>query len=242
MRWLRNLLDRASQHRPAPQRRSFRPRLEELEERRVLNSSTVYDALGNRTVFVVYDNNALYRYDQNGAQILAQNVLRVHGYLQPNGQVGVIVVYTSFAAFDYNSNGGHFLGNNIVDADKAYDKDGHIQEDVTYTVGANFMTIEYTDTSVRVVPQTGLVAVLIHPFRDSQGNLGQEVAYFDSVTTDTLIEYDSTGARFLAKNATADKTFTTDGAQFVTDVTYISNLGFEYSNLDALFLGDNIPI
>jgi hypothetical protein len=248
MRWLRNLLERPPPRRPAAQRRPFCPRLEGLEERCVLNTSTVYDALGHRTVFAVYTNDSLYRYDDNGVQILATaNVLRVHGYLQPNGQVGVIVMYDAslnFMAFDYDSAGGHFLGDHIVDCAKAYDKDGHIQEDVTYNVGAGFATFEYTDTSARMLDNgPNNVAILIHPFRDGQGHLGQEVEYFDSVTTNTVIEYDSTGARFMAKDAGVDKNFAPDGQHFVIDVAYISsNQGFEYSNLGVLFLGSNIGI
>src|SRR5262249_3298671 len=69
-------------------RPQFRPRLESLEDRVVLNVSTAFDAVtGERVVFAVYDNNALYRYDSTGAHILAQGVLRVHGYQDRLGHV-----------------------------------------------------------------------------------------------------------------------------------------------------------
>jgi hypothetical protein len=229
--------------RTAPPRPPFRPRLEALEDRRLLNASSVIDALGNHTIIVVRSDNSLVRYDQTGGHLLASSgVLRAHGYLQPNGQVGVIVVYTSFVAIDYDSGGGHFLGNNIIDADKAYDSAGHVQEDVTYSSGPGFITFEYTATGARQVAQGSFVALLIHPYRDGQGRLAEEVSYFNSVTSCTLIQYDSTGAHMLAQNAVADQAFDLAGQQFFLDVTYISNNAFEYTNTGATNLGNNIPI
>jgi hypothetical protein len=86
------------------------------------------------------------------------------------------------------------------------------------------------------------VAVLIHPYPDHDGSVALIVEYFDSVTTNTVVQYDSTGAHFLANNAVADKAFAPDGIQFILDVCYISNQGFEYSDKAVLYLGDNLPI
>src|SRR5262249_3461582 len=157
----------------------------------------------------------------------------------------VMVMYTtSFMAFQYDSLGARFLGSNIVDAAIAYDKNGNFVEDITYTLGASFATFEYTNTSARMIDNgSANVAVLIHPFRDFTGGIGLEVEYFDSVTTNQVIEYSATGVKLIATDAAVDKAFAIDNRQFVSDVSYISsNSGFEYSDKDTLFLGSNIPI
>jgi hypothetical protein len=244
MNWPRPWSRRRAPQRPAA-RLTFRPRLEALEDRQLLNSSSVLDANGQRFQLVVDTNNVLTEYTPTFALPLAQNVLRAHLYRDLNGGVGTIVIYTNFAAFDYDYAGGHFLGTNIVEADKAYDRGGHIRFDITYSQGANFVTIDYSLTTAGVISVPGQIAVLMHPFQDAQGNIGVEVSYFDTVTTCKLIEYDSAGARFLADNAVSDKTTDVSGratTSFIQDVTYISNQAFEYSDTSALFLGDFIGI
>src|SRR5262249_3171193 len=235
--------------RGTPERRTvsraptFRPHLEPLEDRRLLNVSSVIDASGQRTVFAVYTNNDMYRYDNTGAHILAHNVLRAHGYRDSDGSVGVTVIYTSFAAFNYDHFGGRLLGVNIVDADLAYDRGGHAYYFFTTSEGSNFHTFRQIDNEAAfeiVVP--GTIATLIHPFQDAHGGLGLEVSYFDTVTSNVLIEYDSDGVRFLAHDAVADRTWDTSGVNFELAVTYISDQAFIYSRQGALFVGNNIAI
>jgi hypothetical protein len=109
---------------------------------------------------------------------LATGVLRAHAYRDSDGSVGMTVVYRNLSAYDYDHSCGHYLGGHIIDVDKAFDKAGHIQEDVTYpTPGVGYATFEYTSAGARQVAQQGFNAVLVHPFQDSQGNLGQDVSY-----------------------------------------------------------------
>jgi len=241
MFWSRKRPESAPKTRPA-----FRPRLEALEDRLALNFSSVIDSAGNNVIFAVYDNGSLYQYDKTGAHLLAPaNVLRVHGYRNFDGTVGLIVIYNSslnFMAFDYNNQGATFLGENIVDAAKAYDKNNSVVLDVTFSSGGSFVTVEYTPTTATVVDQGTNVAVLIHPFQDAQGAVGRLVSYFDTVTSCTLIQYDSTGALFLAEDAVADKTVAPNGATFILDVTFISNDAVSYTPTEALYRGNNISI
>jgi hypothetical protein len=248
MGWLRNLFGGA--RRPAASRPFFRPRLEALEERLTPNVSSVIDSAGNRTTFVVDVGNNLMRYDSTGGHLLVDAsagspVLRVHGYRDFNGGTGVIVIYSSEAAYDYGTTVVQSLGTGIADCDKAYDKAGHIQEYVTHDNGAGgFLTVLYTDTSVSLVDQGSNFALLIHPFQDAQGNIGLEVAYVTGANTTVLVEFDSTGIRFLANDAVSDKTTAGPNGppgQFIQDVTYVNNNAFQYTESYAIFQGDIYP-
>jgi hypothetical protein len=144
----------------------------------------------------------------------------------------------------YDHTGGHFLGTNIVDVDKAFDRAGHIQEDVTYEVNGAFSTFEYNDTGGHQITYNTNVYVelLIHPFVDAYGKLGEDVSYFSSEARNTLIEYDSAGAHFLANDAVADRAWNVQGNNFVLDVVYIAGSAFEYTPKTVIHLGDSFRI
>ena len=127
--------------------------------------------------------------------------------------------------------------------DKAFDKAGHVQEDVTYTTIAGFATYEYTSTAAHQVAQGGFDSIFIHPFQDGQGNLGEDVTYYPTgAATNTLIEYDSTGAHYLGQNAVADRAYGPDGQQTALDVTYSQGVAVEYTNSSATVLGTDVPL
>jgi hypothetical protein len=128
--------------------------------------------------------------------------------------------------------------------DKAYDKNGHVQEDVTYLSNGQYATFEYTDTGGRqLLYGTNVIAEFVHPFVNSQGTLGEDVSYFSTQSTNTLIEYDGiSGGRFLANNAVADRTWNAQGTSFILDVVYIAGSAFEYTPTAATHVGDDIPI
>jgi hypothetical protein len=257
--WLRSLAPRPASPRPRPAARpraAFRPRLEALEDRQLLNASTAFDAFGNPLRLVVDNAGQLTETYLGQTAPLATGVLRAHAYRDSDGGIGITVVYQNESAYDYDHTGGHYLGQNIIDVDKAFDRAGHIQEDVTYSSPAGYATFEYTSTAAYQVPQQGFTALLIHPFQDSLGNLGEDATYFDSGSTrSTLIEYDSGGAHYLARNAVADRAY---GQQFAIDVVYtaFSPTGFsteavEYTDTkvtdlghsaahDVLYVGDNV--
>jgi hypothetical protein len=247
MSWLRNLIARASRPRPAPRPRpACRPRLEALEGRQLLNASAVFDSAGNVFRLVTDNTGTLTETYLGQTATLATGVSRAHAYRDSDGSIGITVIYQNLTAYDYDHTGGHYLGANIADVDKAFDRAGHIQEDVTYHVGFNaFATVEYTSHGVYVVPQGNFIAIEIHPFQDSQGNLGEDVTYFDlnnPLTTGTLIEYDSSGAHYMGQDAEADRAYDSSGQQFVYDVTYyLSDVAIEYTNGSPTVLGTNIP-
>ena len=244
MTWFRNLIARASRPRPARRPRpSCRPRLEALEDRQLLNASAAFDAAGHKLQLIADKTGTLTETYLGQTTTLATGVERAHAYRDSDGSIGITVIYNNFTAYDYDHTGGHYLGANIFDVDKAFDKAGHIQEDVTYLVGGTtFATIEYTSTAVYQVAQQGFTALLIHPFQDSQGNLGEDVTYFDSGRNRSpLIEFDSGGAHYLAPNAVADRAYGPDGQQTALDVTYFSaEVAVEYTNSSATVLGTNI--
>jgi hypothetical protein len=244
MTWFRKLIARASQPRPAARPRpSCRPRLEALEDRQLLNASAAFDAAGNKLQLLV-DNAGKFTETYLGqTATLATGVQRAHAYRDSDGSIGITVVYNNLSAYDYDHTGGHYLGQNIVDVDKAFDRAGHIQEDVTYYSGANtYATFEYTSTAVYQVAQGSFYCILIHPFQDSQGNLGEDVTYiYNGGYTSTLVEYDSGGAHYMGQDAEADRAYGPSGQQFAYDVSYYpSNVAVEYTNSSATLLGTDI--
>jgi hypothetical protein len=243
MTWLRNLLARAPQLRPAP-RPPCRPRLEALEDRQLLNASAAFDAAGNTFRLLVDGAGNLTETYLGQTTQLATGVERAHAYRDSDGSIGITVVYNNLTAYDYDHTGGHYLGQNIFDVDKAFDRVGHVQEDVTYLTPGGAVTFEYTSTAAHQVAQQGFYALLIHPFQDGQGNLGEDVTYIASgAASNTLIEYDSTGAHYLGQNAVADRAYGPDGQQTALDVTYFpSAVAIEYTNSSATVLGTDILI
>jgi hypothetical protein len=222
-----------------------RPRLEALEDRQLLNASAAFDAAGNKLQLLVDNAGNLTETYLGQTTTLATGVRRAHAYRDSNGSVGFTVVYQNMNAYDYDHTGGHYLGGKIYDVDKAFDRAGHIQEDVTYEVVANqFATFEYTSTAAYQVAQGGFFALLIHPFQDSQGNLGEDVTYVtlnNGTPTVTLVEYDSGGAHYLGQDAEADRAYGPSGQQFALDVTYFgSDVAVEYTNRSVTLLGTDI--
>jgi hypothetical protein len=253
MGWLMN---RASRRSPAARRRcAFRPRLEALEDRRLLNASAVLDAAGNTFRLNVDATGRLTETYLGQTTTLANGVLRAHAYRDSNGGIGITVVYDlhngTFAAYDYDHTGGHYLGNNVIDVDKAYDRAGRIQEDLTYSGPTGFSTVEYTSTGAYVVPQGGFYGLLIHPFQDAWGALGEDVSYVTlgpSGFSTTLIEYDSAGAHYQGRDAVADRYYDPAGRGFLYDVTFKGDAAFEYTDKvvtplgsSGLFLSAGLP-
>jgi hypothetical protein len=247
MTWFRNLIARTSQPRPAGRPRpACRPRLEALEDRQLLNASAVLDAAGNTFRLVVDKAGKLTEtYLGQTTTLATAGVHRAHAYRDSDGSIGITVIYQNETAYDYDHTGGHYLGQNILDVDKAFDKAGHIQEDVTYRLDLfTYATIEYTSTAAYVVPQPDdTFPMLIHPFQDSQGNLGEDVSYYalkNGATTSTLVEYDAGGAQYMGQDAMADRAYGPSGGQFAYDVTYLSGVAVEYTKSSATLLGTDI--
>jgi hypothetical protein len=115
------LKNRAGRRTPAARRPAFRPRLEALEDRRLLNASAVLDAAGNTFRLNVDAGGKLTETYLGQTATLAAGVLRAHAYRDSDGGIGITVVYDlhngTFAAFDYDHTGGHYLGDNVIDVD-----------------------------------------------------------------------------------------------------------------------------
>ncbi len=221
---------------------SFRPRLEPLEDRRLMNVSSVFDSVGRRVTFTVDNSNTLTRYDKTGAHVITHNVLRAHGYRDITGGVGLIIVFQNFTAVDINHRGSHALGGNIVDAAKAFDAHGHFVFDITYTMGGGFQTTEFSNTGAHAVAFAGMIAVLVHPYQDRRGKIGREMSLFDTVSTCTLMQVDSNGTHTLAKNAVADATIKPDGSNFIIDICTINSQWTEITKSGSHVLGNTFPI
>jgi hypothetical protein len=244
MTWFRNLIARASQPRPAARPRpAFRPRLEALEGRQLLNASTAFDAAGNAFRLVADDFGKLTRTYLGQTATLATNVYRAHAYRDSDGSVGFTIIYNYRTAVDYDHTGAHLLGQNIVDADKAFDKAGHAQLDITYdSGGGTSATFEYTSGGAHQVAVQGYYGIFIHPFQDSQGNLGEDVTYVGNNGTG-LVEYDSSGAHYIGQDIEADRAYGPSGGQTAFDVTYtgaLAGLAVEHTNSSATVLGTDI--
>jgi hypothetical protein len=235
--WLRHwFAGRQSKLAPAV----FRPRLEPLEDRRLMNVSSVFDSLGRRVTFTVDKSNTLTRYDRTGAHVITHNVLRAHGYHDITGGIGLIIVFSDFTAVDVNHSGSHNLGSHIVDAAKAFDSRGRFVFDITFTSGPNFQTIELTNTGSHTISFPGIIAVLIHPYQDRQGKIGREMSLFDTVTTCTLMQVDSNGSHTLAHDAVADAAI--KPGDFVIDICTISNQWTQITKNGSHVLGTTYPI
>jgi hypothetical protein len=244
---LRKLFATSAARRPQARRkdgvaRTARPQLEALEDRQLLNASAAFDAAGNKLQLLADNAGNLTETYLGQTTQLATDVRHAHAYRDSDGSIGITVVYQNSSAFDYDHTGGHYLGANILDVDKAFDRAGHIQEDVTYQIGTGFATFEYTSAGARQVAQGGFFALDIHPFQDSQGNLGEDVTYFPFPvgSTSTLVEYDSTGAHYLGQDAVADRAYDPSGQQTALDVTYGSGIAVEYTNNSVTLLGTDI--
>ena len=247
MRWFRNWVGRKARA-TAPRAPSFRPRLELLEERRVMNVSSAFDAQGNVLRLVVDNNNTLTQTYLGVTQVIGQDVLRAHAYRDSNGGIGFIIIYgadTGFQAVDFDHTGGHFLGFGIQDADKAYDRAGHLQLDITYSSNGVFTTIEFTDTGAHQVNYApGIIEELVHPYVDAQGKLARTISYFSTQSDNVTVAYDFAGGHLVNSNCVADYAWNVQGNSYVLDVVFIGGSAFEYTtaNPNGTFLGNNFRI
>jgi hypothetical protein len=229
---------------PGRPRAAFRPRLEALEDRQLLNASAAFDPSGNLLLLVADDSGTLTQNYLGKGATLAHDVLRAHVYRDSTGAFGMTVVYRNLSAYDYDHTGAHFLGTHILDVDKAYDRAGHVQEDVTYALsGPTFVTYEYTSFGAHQVATNGLL-LLIHPFQDSKGNLGEDVSYFNTPLSSALVEYDSSGGHFEGNDIVVDRAWDLSGQQFAYAVVYftsdLTTKAAVYRNADVIDLGPNI--
>jgi hypothetical protein len=250
MQWFRNLFG----NKAAPARPSVRPQLEALEERQLLNASVVFDAAGNKTTFIVYENanetdGTAYRIDKNGAVMIGQKVLNVHGYLDPKGQVGLDIVYANGQAFEFDSTGARTIGTSgILDASRAYDKNGNFKLDVLYNDGKGNGTgnlVEYTNTgftqTANVVWATayldvnGALGAAVEYSVDGQGNV--QAFAFDSTGVRTLF---TTSDRFNTQNVNDYQQATDPNGRAIIDITTYGDQCFEYGPTTVTNLGGNV--
>ena len=68
-----------------------------------------------------------------------------------------------------------------------------------------------------------------------------DATYFNGGNTPILVEYDSSGAHYVAQDAVADHAYGPSGQQTAFDVTYDSGVAVEYTNSSATVLGTKIP-
>jgi hypothetical protein len=226
MKWLRRWLSPVrTKSTLAPVGPKFRPRLEALEDRNLMNVSSVFDSAGNLVQFVVVQGGGLYRYDSNSGTLLADSGVRVvHAFRDPFGQVGLDVVYSSGQAFEYDSTGGHFMGTNILNMSRAYDAAGNFKLDVIYTASSppfgsdlTGTLVEYTNTSVTTLASN---VRWVSNYVDVNGGLGIAVGIISGGGNLVAYRQDTTGS-FLLYNSP-------DGAtQDLTDYSQAEGLNGE---------------
>jgi len=198
--WLGHLFSGRRPVRTAPGRPEFRPRLEALEDRCVMNVSVGFSAAGDVTVVAVYDNGAMVSYDSAGAHLLAGSGIRVaHLFRDPSGQVGLDVVSTAGAAVEYDSTGAHVLATSgVIDLSRAYRADGDFHLDVIYSsTSGNLATgslVEYTRTSATLLNTAAYFATA---YIDPTGQFGLAVGTIDASFNSLVSAADSRGTTTL---------------------------------------------
>jgi hypothetical protein len=240
------------------QRPAFRPRLEALEDRHLLNVSSVFDSAGNLTQFVVEQGGALLRYDNAGGHVLASSGVRVvHAFRDLSGQVGLDVVYSSGLAFEYDSTGGRFMGSQILNMSRAYDAKGNFKLDVLYDTtdmppfgnDLKGTLVEYTNTSVMKLADN---VRWVSNYVDPNGGLGIAVGMV--VTGGNLVAFrsDSTGSTPLYDAPDGSTQDVTDysqaedlGGHVWVDVTFgrfAGTYALEYRPTGVMLLGSSTSI
>ncbi len=140
----------------------FRPEVEGLEERQVLNAAAIFTPAGQLVTITVRQDGTLWRNDSVRGSVKqdfrpGQTVRVAHPYLDANNKVGVDVVFSDGMAFEYDSLGSHFVGNNILDLSRSRGTDGFRLEILSSTASPPYgpdltgTLTEFTRAGSRVV-------------------------------------------------------------------------------------------
>jgi len=240
MQWLRNWFRRPRGDRALSVRRSYRPELDALEDRRLMNVSSIFNSLGVLTTYVVDQPGKLTRIDNHGAHVLnvrpslptGVTVRVAHGYLDAKGKAAVDVLFTDGQAWQSDFRGAHFVAGNVLNMSTVVTKTGiknfflfadagtgspPFGTDLTGTLVVNFHGVNTTlDTKIRWV----------NTFVDASGRLGlirgKILASGNLVVTKTIgaavrTMYNSPDG---ATQDLTDYSQTTSNGQTVFDVTF----------------------
>jgi hypothetical protein len=206
LEWFRRALtsDPCPAHRSAP----YRPRLEALEERQLLNASRVFDTAGQPIIFIARQDGSLTRFDASGPHLLfdglnGTRVNWVHAFQDPQGKIGFDVVF-QLVAIDgtiqngawvvYDSAGSHYEGSGLVTASTAYGPAGNKVIDV---VDGSFHWLEYDAAGVHVMNATDRLNAVSSSF-DASGHRVLDVIYTNfagqSAGVYEWVHYDTAGS------------------------------------------------
>jgi hypothetical protein len=232
--------------------------VEALEDRNLLNVSSVFDSAGNLVQFAVYQNGSLIRYNDGAATVLANSGVRVaHAFRDPSGQASVDIVYSSGAAVEYDSTGGHVLAaSGVLDASRAYDALGNFKLDVVYTtasppLGPNLTgtLIEYTSTTATKLADN---VRWVSNYVDPNGGLGIAVGIVSSGGNLVAFRSDTTGTALLYNSPNAATQDITDYCQtsgpngavlsIITFGRFAGTYAVETYTTGAVILGDGTNI
>jgi hypothetical protein len=125
MQWLR----RSRAQRALPVRRNYRPELDALEHRRLMNVSSIFNSAGILTTYIVDQPsgspsaNNLTRFDNHGAHVLnvrpglpsGVTVRNAHAYLDARGVAAVDVVFSDGQAWQSDSRGSRHFADNVLE-------------------------------------------------------------------------------------------------------------------------------
>ncbi len=202
MGWFSTLFG-SKRNRPAdrPRGPAFRPRVEELEDRRLMNVSPAFDSQGHLYRLFVYDNGSMALSGPTGYHVLASSNVRVaHLFRDARGQVGMDVVYTNGNAYETDSFGGRFMGSKVLDLSRAYDARGNSLLEILYDDGSGItgnLFQGYGSTFTKVATGVRFATAYV----DFAGNLGRAIATIDFAANETAYTQDSAGTRVLYHGA-----------------------------------------
>jgi hypothetical protein len=199
MGWLSTLFG-SKRNRPAdrPRSPSFRPRVEELEDRRLLNVSPVFDGHGHFFRLVVHDNGSLTLTGSAGYHVLAKSGVRVaHGFRDARGNLGMDIVYTNGKAFEIDSFGARLVGSKILDLSRAYDAFGNSRLEVLVNDGSGFTGILIQRTNGGKATKLATGVKWATAYEDFAGHFGLAFATVDAVANELAVKRDSAGRQVL---------------------------------------------
>jgi len=110
----------------------YRPELEALEDRRLMNVSSIFDTHGVLTTYIVDQSGVLTRINNHGAHVInvrpglpgGVTVRNAHAYLDARGIAAVDVVFSDGQAWQADSRGSRLVADHALNMNTVISKSG----------------------------------------------------------------------------------------------------------------------